>query len=685
MSLAGSSPVGLPPAHEVAGAIDAALNGLGDRRVRRLRVPAASWETLRRARGVERPAAFLKHRGVTITPGAGTEIEVELAPSALQQFVSTRPGVAEALYLVPRDGVHFDEQGLRVQGPARVSFDAYFNSFDEACWLEHTVVRSVGLGIGGAGRLRCRLIRETEQGRETAADVLVDLAKDGDTEVWAQPPGRLAGRLFAELEIDCGPVQIERLTWASREPPLREVSLGIGLCTFNREQSIVAILEEVLRGPAAAVVSDVSLVNQGLPLTSRRFQEIVALETQRLRVIEQPNHGGSGGFARAAMDLLERGRCTHVVLLDDDVELDGRQLVTAASFLRFASAPVVVGGQMLDLHEPTTLFEAGARILAGRVLPNHREIDLASCAGRTALSGPRPVDFNGWWLDVLPVDVFREHGLPLPFFIHVDDVEYGVRLTEAGVPTVSLAPVSVWHERYSAKPPAIYSYYDVRNWAIFAALYPHRYAPESPVALAKRLLGLLLRYDYLYLRLMNMALRDFLAGPAVLDQPALATHARVQRVLSEAAPAMLDRRPDVPMARADVPARAVFRSLRVFEASLRVLVGAPAREPRAGESLVSPEMPLVLMRLGRSYVLTDGKDHYFVRREYSLASTWRELFSTLSTIARYAVTAQAAARRWRASHLRLASREAWIARLSGTNEDVAAGSVVTPEHARPVA
>ena len=45
----------------------------------------------------------------------------------------------------------------------------------------------------------------------------------------------------------------------------------------------------------------------------------------KLRVIEQPNLGGSGGFSRAMSEAVSRGDSDYVLLLDDDVvcELEG--------------------------------------------------------------------------------------------------------------------------------------------------------------------------------------------------------------------------------------------------------------------------------------------------------------------------------------------------------------------------
>ena len=44
------------------------------------------------------------------------------------------------------------------------------------------------------------------------------------------------------------------------------------------------------------------------------------------------------------------------------------------------------------------------------------------------------VDYNGWWMCMIPRQVAEELGQPLPLFIKWDDADYGLRAAEHGYP-----------------------------------------------------------------------------------------------------------------------------------------------------------------------------------------------------------------------------------------------------------
>ncbi|MFC7555240.1 glycosyltransferase [Pseudoroseomonas wenyumeiae] len=170
------------------------------------------------------------------------------------------------------------------------------------------------------------------------------------------------------------------------------------------------------------------MVNQGAPFQASAMTALLAREPE-IRVFEQPNLGGAGGFTRAAMELVQEGRSTHVLFMDDDIDIDPAVLVPTHAFAARTIRPTVVGGAMLDLLRPTTMCEAGSAVSRKNILrPLHRGLALASGPGLDALVEEAPVRFNGWWYCAIPTEAFLRHGMPLPVFIRGDDIEYGARL-----------------------------------------------------------------------------------------------------------------------------------------------------------------------------------------------------------------------------------------------------------------
>ncbi len=131
------------------------------------------------------------------------------------------------------------------------------------------------------------------------------------------------------------------------------------------------------------------------------------------------------------------------------------------------------------------------------------------------------VDFNGWFMCLIPTQVIDEIGLGLPIFIKWDDAEYGLRAKSAGYPTVTFPGAAVWHVPWTDKNDALdwQSYFHQRNRFIAALLhskYPHggRMVRESFNHQVKHLVSM----QYSTVELRHQALLDVLAGPGRLHE-----------------------------------------------------------------------------------------------------------------------------------------------------------------------
>src|SRR5205823_954111 len=79
--------------------------------------------------------------------------------------------------------------------------------------------------------------------------------------------------------------------------------------------------------------------------------------------------------------------------------------------------------------------------------------------------------YNGWWFMAFPLRVVERVGLPLPFFLRCDDIEYGCRLQGAGVPVAPVPGVAVWHAPFYLKTRGWQNYYEFRNMLALCALH----------------------------------------------------------------------------------------------------------------------------------------------------------------------------------------------------------------------
>ncbi len=309
------------------------------------------------------------------------------------------PGVA---YRVLDGQAQALETGVLLLGGARVSFDTYLNSFYEHYWLPHAPVEDLALRLFGSGEVMVETFRAMPDGstyRIGYHRLRLDPEGSAAAKVALDVGPASAGRIFFEVSASAQAVILAgRLETGT--PPARPVRLGIGLCTFNRERMLLATLQRVLRSPYHRWAAPrIVVVNQGPRFASAEMAALLAREAGRVELVEQPNLGGAGGFARAAMEIARGGGgCSHVLFMDDDIDFDPEVLITTHAFAARTARPTVVGGAMVDLYRPNTMYEAGAVIDAANVLRavlHNRQLDRPGTLDD--LAREVPCHFNGWW------------------------------------------------------------------------------------------------------------------------------------------------------------------------------------------------------------------------------------------------------------------------------------------------
>ena len=458
--------------------------------------------------------------------------------TVLQRFITDREPARRALYwrdLWAEPGaapsVTCDERdGLHLAADAALSFDTYFNAFFEAQWLRYTTLQSLLLHVTLSGTALLRVWRHALGSKSVVTE---RIAGPGLCRVAIPLPGvnfRQHGVLSVEISAVDGPVSFLSGAWMTDDLPAEHNGLAAVFCTFNRERDIARVLSSLVADEAVtARLARIFVVNQGRPGLARNPDIAVAADQagSKLRVIEQANFGGAGGFSRGLLAALDDPAVTHAVLLDDDIELEPDSLLRMAAFYSFCERDIVLGGHMLDLLHPTTLYEAGAVISERHwaFLPQKYLHDIAKPDALERLSQPYAVHYNGWWCCGIPLQLLREHGMPLPCFIRGDDLELGLRLHQRGVPTVPMPGMAVWHEPFYLKLGGWQLYYETRNLLVAAALHKPFDRKGVVRRIGRQIVTHLLTYRYYSTALILQGVEDFLAGPQVMREHPQDRHA----------------------------------------------------------------------------------------------------------------------------------------------------------------
>ena len=453
---------------------------------------------------------LLPHAGATPT-----------APAVLARVVLPPDAAALPLYVdgaapdTPTAAQVLDRRRVRVPAGARVSFATWFAAFPAGWWAQHTGLREVRLDVALTGPGRVELSASDASGR--VRPLPGRTARLGDLD---------GGWVWFDVVAGDDDVVLEHAAWVADAPVTDQGTMTLAVTTFDRPASALGLLRRLADEPdVLEVVDEVVVVDQGTRRLADEpgLADVRARLGGRLRVVEQPNLGGSGGFARGMVETLRAGRSRYLVLLDDDVVPEPESLLRAHAFAERCRTPTLVSCSMLDLHEPTVLHTPGERVDRSRFLwetvpPGEGDHDLARTGVRTTpwLHVRLGVEFGGWWCCLVPVATLRAVGLALPLFLKWDDVELALRAGGAGYPTASLPGASVWHEPWTGKADTLdwQAYYHQRNRVVAALLH-------SPTRRAVRMLAeslehtlvplVMMRYAVVALRL--RALEDVLAGP----------------------------------------------------------------------------------------------------------------------------------------------------------------------------
>lgn len=248
----------------------------------------------------------------------------------------------------------------------------------------------------------------------------------------------------------------------------REIKISLVICTYKRRKQLQQILNmlhkenerEKWNGWLQVVVID-------------NASELEGGNEEGVFIYHNHNTGGSGGFSRGLDETvknLEIFPATHVVFMDDDVVVQMESLHRLHAFLSLMKEEYtqeVIAGRMFDIDRPCIQYTAAEVWNKGDIRHIGWNQDMTRRQHVWHMNENEGGEYGGWWFACFPIEFVKENR-PLPFFLHCDDVEYGLR--HGGTPII-LNGIQVWHEIYEYWKAPVLAYYDNRNRALVNHLY----------------------------------------------------------------------------------------------------------------------------------------------------------------------------------------------------------------------
>lgn len=426
----------------------------------------------------------------------------------------------------------------KLLGPGSFDFTTFYNALSTMKWKRYTVASSFFLHIEVRGSA-CKLIQTAADSFSWDSIIRSDTAISIDESAdWKPVDIKLdvqkADVLNAFLLETDGTIEMRNAYYYTEvsQTDIHDVELALATTTFKKEDYILKNIDLIKHhiiesSEPIAQHFNLHVVDNG------RTLDVEQITSNRIAVHPNPNAGGSGGFARGMIEAMEQSpKATHVLLMDDDVEVSPESIIrtfNVLSLLNEEYRDAFVSGAMMSLEQPAIRTEdLGFFTFSGNFRPLKPEAhmdNLHDVVASETFIVPSDVDkyadtsqqYAGWWYCVIPMTAIEKHGLPLPLFVRSDDAEYALRCKPK---FITMNGICVWHASFFFKYSAAVERYQVsRNTLI--SQFTSGIAPMSDFTkeIYHEVQLDLKKFNYDDAALAVKGFEDFLRGPSFIEEP----------------------------------------------------------------------------------------------------------------------------------------------------------------------
>lgn len=417
------------------------------------------------------------------------------------------------IYFRKKGEIHFMQDQIEMRAGSCLTTDTYMNCFDAAIWYQYTGITNwkVCMEICGSGTVK--LVQFSKEQYKVISEKSIQEQSWGIQQMPFEYDG---GHCLYCLEFTAlSELKVKNIRFEAdaEQNQKNDIRLGLIICTYHREKALSKNLDIIRKSQFFNSASkfygklQVYVVDNGseLPLLNEEF----------ITLYHNPNTGGSGGFTRGIEEIRKQQEKLHlsnVIFMDDDVEIIPETLYRLYSLLTLLQEDYkndVIAGRMFRMDQRNIQYTAAEIWNKGDIRHIGWNRDMTLSEELFQMNENQGAEYGGWWFCCYPVS-FVMGNTPLPFFLHCDDVEYGLR--HGGTPII-LNGIQVWHETYEYRQSPVMAYYDMRNPLIVNAIYG--LLPDKETVLSewkKKISEAHVRKDYLTERMMILGFRDFLRG-----------------------------------------------------------------------------------------------------------------------------------------------------------------------------
>ena len=400
--------------------------------------------------------------------------------------------------------------------------NTYMNMLDVGAWKKYTSVEKLSFLCRIEGKGKIALIHQEKNSKKKITEVSYGYGDSADHEapetltIQIELPEEIrSGMIFFILEAETETC-LHEAAFATDSPQENRISLSLVICTYKRREYLEKNLEKIRKDSAIQKLSQEKCF---IVRVIDNAKELSDSYGAGVRVYPNENTGGSGGFSRGMEESVkekDKYQTSHVILMDDDVRLQTESLQRLYALLSYMKPEYryePVAGRMFRLDQREIQYTAAEIWNGGDLRHIGWNQDMTREDNLPSMNENEGAEYGGWWFACYPME-FVEKNRPLPFFLHCDDVEYGLR--HGGTPII-LNGIQVWHETYEYRQSPVMAYYDTRNALIVNAIIGKLPAKEIVLEMWKKKISQAhIQGDYLLERMIILGLMDASGGKRYL-------------------------------------------------------------------------------------------------------------------------------------------------------------------------
>lgn len=419
------------------------------------------------------------------------------------------------IYFQSKGNIDVSQKAIHMSKASEISSYAYMNLFDINTWYQYTGIKNwkLRMCVLGKGSLSLMakntsvdsstLLQTVEFDNEQKEEIILTFEKAPDL-------SQIYFKIIAKQE--CWIYEANYLT-DDRNNDAREIHLGVIICTYKRKNELYHNLNQ-LKESRFFDKCDELYGKMSIRIIDNA-SELPRINQKLMKLYHNPNTGGSGGFTRGIVETRKEEQeygITHVIFMDDDVKFDLETFYRLYALLAHSKEEYqkeVVAGRMFRMDKEWIQYTAAEKWNAGDIFHISFNMDMTNSQSLINVNNNTGAEYSGWWFACFPMEFVKNH-TPLPFFLHCDDVEYGLR--QGGCPII-LNGIQVWHETYEYRQSPIITYYDTKNPLIVNELYGlGKDSKEILDNWKRKITKYHLKNDYVTERMIILGMWDFLKG-----------------------------------------------------------------------------------------------------------------------------------------------------------------------------